>query len=51
MEGELLLNYEPCCEDFINIMLSNGYTLTMELKENRKLEILYFKNQEEKHEY
>lgn len=51
MEGELLLKYEPCCEDFINIMLRNGYALTMELKENGKLKILYFKNQEEKHGY
>lgn len=44
MEGELLLNYEPCCEDFINIMLKNGYTLTIEIKEENQLKILYYKN-------
>ena len=51
MEGELILKYESCCEDFINIMLKNGYTLTMELKENTELRILYYKNQEGKHGY
>ena len=43
MEGEIILKYAGECEDFINIMLKNGYTLTIELKENIELRILYYK--------
>lgn len=43
LEGELLVRYEGCCDDLINILLKNGYTLTMDLNENNELKILYYK--------
>ncbi len=44
MEGQLILKYETYCEDFINILLKNGYTLSINLiDDNQNIKILYCK--------
>ena len=46
MEGKIKIKFEPMSEDFINILLKNGYTLTIDLSEDKKeLEILYYKGE------
>lgn len=44
IEGKIFLEFSGCCDDFINILLANGYTLSMQLIDNNKyLQILYLK--------
>lgn len=43
LEGELIIEYEGCCDDIINILLKNGYTLTIDLNEENQLKIIYYK--------
>ncbi len=33
-EGDLALEYKGCCDDFINILLINGYKLNLKLDGN-----------------
>lgn len=43
-EGKIFLQFSTCCDDFINILLVNGYTLSIQLIDNNKyLQILYLK--------
>lgn len=48
MEGILKVKYCGCCEDLINILLNNGYSLTLDLEKDNQLKILYCKGKEEK---
>lgn len=44
MEGTIILKYSSCCEDLINILLQNGYSLSMQLIDNNQnMKILYCK--------
>lgn len=44
MEGTVILKFSTCCDDFINILLQNGYSLTMSLIDNNQnIKILYCK--------
>lgn len=44
MEGTIILRYDSYCEDLINILLRNGYSLSMELiGNNQNIKILYCK--------
>lgn len=44
MEGELVIKYGGHCDDLINILLNNGYSLSIGLiNEGKDLKILYCK--------
>lgn len=44
IDGMIILKYGSCCEDFINILLQNGYNLSIKLINNDKdIKILYCK--------
>lgn len=44
MEGTIILKYSSCCEDFINILLQNGFSLSINLIDNNQnIKILYCK--------
>lgn len=44
MEGTIILEYDSYSEDLINILLQNGYSLSMELIDNNQnIKILYCK--------
>lgn len=44
MEGIIILEYDSYCEDFINILLRNGYSLSIQLIDNNQnIKILYCK--------
>lgn len=44
MEGTIILEYDSYSDDLINILLRNGYSLSMELIDNNQnIKILYCK--------
>lgn len=44
IDGMIILEYGSCCEDFINILLRNGYNLSIKLiNDNKNIKILYCK--------
>lgn len=44
MEGTIILEYDSYSEDLTNILLRNGYSLSMELIDNNQnIKILYCK--------
>ena len=49
LEGELNILYDFNSRNLINILLENGYTLSMELQnDNKELKVLYYKRKENK---